>query len=289
MKRSIIGVLVALLSLTACHSMKSQKNIIHNEKANKAKIETLMNAINTRDVEAAKKVLAPDYEQHNPFIPDRREGLLNLFPVIEQGGVTVETVRLIADGDYVVAHNKWHNAEPFGHGCKEMVAFDFFRINEDGSIGGHWDAMQCEEPPNASGRTLTDGATEIEDLDKTMDNKAKFKALFFFLTNGGQEKAGKAFANTFHPNYKQHNLFAADGMKGFMAAMPKEQWVFQKQHKVIGEGNFVLSIAEGTHRGKRTVFYDLVRFENGKIAEHWDVIQEIPTENLANDNTMFNF
>ena len=38
-----------------------------------------------------------------------------------------------------------------------------------------------------------------------------------------------------------------------------------------------------------SVFYDLVRFENGKIAEHWDVIQTVPTDGLANDNTMFNF
>ena len=40
---------------------------------------------------------------------------------------------------------------------------------------------------------------------------------------------------------------------------------------------------------KGHVFYDLFRVENGKVVEHWDVIQEIPTENLANDNGMFGF
>jgi len=71
--------------------------------------------------------------------------------------------------------------------------------------------------------------------------------------------------------------------------MPAGQWVFTKQHKVIGEGNCVLSIAEGTHKGVYSVFYDLLRLEDGKVAEHWDVIQAIPTESLANENTMLGF
>lgn len=41
--------------------------------------------------------------------------------------------------------------------------------------------------------------------------------------------------------------------------------------------------------GKKHAFYDLLRFENGKAVEHWDNIQEIPTKNLANNNSMFGF
>ena len=62
---------------------------------------------------------------------------------------------------------------------------------------------------------------------------------------------------------------------------------YTKIHKVLGEGNFVLTISEGEWNGKQQAFYDLLRFENGKAVEHWDVIQEIPAENLANQNTMF--
>jgi len=65
---------------------------------------------------------------------------------------------------------------------------------------------------------------------------------------------------------------------------------YTKIHKVLGEGNFVLTVSEGEwNGGKKHAFYDLFRMQGGKIIEHWDVIQEIPTENLANNNGMFNF
>jgi predicted SnoaL-like aldol condensation-catalyzing enzyme len=58
-------------------------------------------------------------------------------------------------------------------------------------------------------------------------------------------------------------------------------------HKVIGEGNFVLTVSEGTWNGTSNAFYDLFRMENGKAVEHWDVIQPVPTTGLANNNGMF--
>ncbi len=259
----------------------------------KAVVKKLMDAINSRDVEAAKIVLDPDYEQHNPFIADKAEGLLNLFPVIEEQNIQVETFFMLEDGEHTVAFNKWHNAKAFGHGCSEMVAFDFFKVNTDGTLAGHWDAMQCQSEPNASGRKLTDGITEITDLGKTEENKNKLKKAFDIFINGIPEEAGATLNEYFHPDYKQHNPKGSDGIEGFFAALMsgdvQPRWLFEKQYIVVGEGNFVLSIAEGKHLGAHSIFYDLVRFENGKIAEHWDVIQEIPTENLANGNTMFNF
>jgi predicted SnoaL-like aldol condensation-catalyzing enzyme len=49
-------------------------------------------------------------------------------------------------------------------------------------------------------------------------------------------------------------------------------------HKVLGEGDFVLTASEGQFDGKHVSFYDLFRVANGRIAEHWDTIEEIPPE-----------
>lgn len=68
---------------------------------------------------------------------------------------------------------------------------------------------------------------------------------------------------------------------------------YDKIHKVLGEGNFVLVVNEGISgkgNGEPTSFYDLFRVENGKIAEYWDVVETIaPKDSWKNINGMFNF
>ena len=59
-------------------------------------------------------------------------------------------------------------------------------------------------------------------------------------------------------------------------------------HVVLGEGNYVLVVSEGSQSGQPTAFYDLFRVENGKIAEHWDVMQSIPPQSdWKNSNGKF--
>lgn len=255
--------------------------------SNKQTVGAFLGAVMQQDTAKMRELANADYIQHNPFIPTGLEPFIQLLPVLKQNGTTAENVRMFEDGNFVFMHNIWRNAKPFG--ADTMVAFDIIRIDENGKVAEHWDAMMAQTPPNPSGRTLTDGPVAAIDLDKTEANKAQVRKLFDVLIHGTPEQAGAAVQANFAPDYKQHNPAAADGLKGFMAAMPTEQWVFKKQHKVLGQGNFVLSVAEGTHKGKPVAFYDLLRLENGRIVEHWDVIQEIPTQGLANNNGMFGF
>jgi predicted SnoaL-like aldol condensation-catalyzing enzyme len=251
------------------------------------KAQALFQALTSQDVNAARELAVTNYIQHSPYIATGLEAFIGLFPLVKESGTSAKVVRVMEDGNFVVLHQAWKGLQAFG--ADEMVSFDVFRFDDNDKIVEHWDALMPKTPANQSGRTLIDGEKEIKDLDKTQANKTQVVKLFNILINGNQEEVGEAVVENFHPDYKQHNPMAADGLAGFMAAMPTEQWVFTKQHKVIGQGNFVLSISEGIHKGVSSAFYDLVRFENGKIVEHWDVIQAIPTENLANENTMFGF
>lgn len=268
-------------------STSEQSESTNNTMSKKETVGAFLGAAMQHDTAKMRELANTDYVQHNPFIPSGLDPFIQLLPVLKEHGTTAKNVRMFEDDNYVVMHNIWKNATPFG--ADEMVAFDVIRLDDNGKVAEHWDVLMPQTPPNPSGRTLTGGTTEITDVDKTEENKIRVKALFDVLINGTQEEAGAAIMANFDPNYKQHNPVAADGLAGFMAAMPTEQWVFTRQHMVIGEGNFVLSISEGTHKGTPSAFYDLVRIENGKIVEHWDVIQPIPTEGLANENGMFGF
>lgn len=55
--------------------------------------------------------------------------------------------------------------------------------------------------------------------------------------------------------------------------------------RVLQDGNLV-SIQSEYDLGGKNIVFDLFRFENGKVVEHWDVIQEVPTE-MAHENGMF--
>jgi predicted SnoaL-like aldol condensation-catalyzing enzyme len=92
--------------------------------------------------------------------------------------------------------------------------------------------------------------------------------------------------------YTQHNPIAADGpegLKGFIAFL-KDKFPNNKSEikRIFADGDYVIvhvhAVREPGTRGNAII--DIFRLENGKVVEHWDVIQPIP-EKAANNNGMF--
>ncbi|MDD1443647.1 hypothetical protein MEO93_25510 [Dolichospermum sp. ST_sed3] len=266
----------------------SEVNYKNNKKMyNKEIVGTFLGAVAKQDAETMRKFANADYIQHNPFVPTGLEPFIGLLPVLKEHGTYAENVRLFQDGNYVFMHNIWKNAKPFG--ADEMVAFDIIRVDKNGKVAEHWDAMTVLIKETASGRTQTDGPTAVEDLDKTEANKALAVSLVQDVLMG--KNPGKISEYISSEEYHQHNPQIKDGLSGIVEAVQyltsqNNMFKYTKVLKVLGEGNFVLTVSEGEWSGKKQVFYDLFRMKAGKIVEHWDVIQAIPTEGLANQNGM---
>lgn len=276
-----------LLATTAAVALATGA-IAEDTMSNKEIVGTFLTAVSQGDVDTIRDLANPDYIQHNPFIPTGLEPFIALLPVLAEAGTTAENVRMFQDGDFVFMHNIWRNAEPFG--APEMVAFDIIRVDENGRVAEHWDALQPLVSETVSGRTQTDGPTEATDLDQTEANKALAVALVRDVLMG--EDPARITDYISAESYAQHNPMIADGLEGIMAAVEtlsaqNNMFQYTEIHAVLGEGSFVLTVSEGQWNGTTNAFYDLFRMEDGMIVEHWDVIQPVPTEGLANDNGMF--
>lgn len=206
---------------------------------------------------------------------------------LPEGSAKANVIRTIQDGDYVALHTEYNFFGP-------KAGFDIFRF-EDGLIVEHWDNLQEVAKPNPSGRTQFDGATEITDLDKTDANKALVTDFVKTILMGGDMSKIGMFIGDKDSDYIQHNTGVADGLSGLGVAMKAlaeagMPMVYDANHLIIGEGNFVLSVSEGKFMNQHVAFYDLFRVDNGKIVEHWDTIEVTPPKSeWKNDNGKFGF
>lgn len=238
------------------------------------------------DAAKAQDLLAASYIQHNPGVPTGRDTIIGFVPALQGSGITVQTHRVLVEGDLVAVHNSYGKADLFGG--SDLVGFDIYRV-ENGKVAEHWDNLTPLAPANPSGRTQTDGPTEIADHSATTANKAVVKGFIETVLIGLDYTALTQFIN--ETNYAQHNSGIADGLDGLSSALAEmaRQGVtmeYDALHLMVAEGNFVLAVSEGRFAGVHSAFYDLFRLEAGKIVEHWDVISEIPSE-MAHTNGKF--
>jgi predicted SnoaL-like aldol condensation-catalyzing enzyme len=107
-----------------------------------------------------------------------------------------------------------------------------------------------------------------------------------------QKKPAQAVEQYISSSYRQHNPDAPDGpdgvvayASGYIKANPNLRLEFKR---IIAEGDYVAVHshlkAKPGDRGEAVV--DIFRVEDGKLVEHWDVVQVVP-ERAANRNTMF--
>jgi predicted SnoaL-like aldol condensation-catalyzing enzyme len=165
---------------------------------------------------------------------------------LEDNGTKVENIRILEEGNFVAMHNLWTNAAPFG--ADTVVSFDILRFDENGKIAEHWDAIQPWESQTANGNTMIDGPVNITNLDETEANKALAVSIIEDVLMGQNPNN---ITNYIAEDYIQHNPGIDNGLARYSGSCRlsnsiNNMFQYNTIHKVIGEGNFVLTISEGT-------------------------------------------
>jgi len=233
--------------------------------------------------EAVTKYTGSRYTQHSTGVRDGVEGFVEFFePFIQRNPKRdIQIIRSLVDGRYVFLH-VYQN---INNGEVEWVTTDFFDTDENDKIVEHWDVISEYSNSNPSGHTSIDGPTEIQDINKTEENKELVKNLIRDgLMKGGNPANLPKYIS--EEQYIQHNKEVADGLGDFLklASMPNRPLNYEEIHLIVGQGNFVATLSRANwNDGELNQDYaqvDLFRIENGKVVEHWDNIEPVPENDV---------
>ena len=109
---------------------------------------------------------------------------------------------------------------------------------------------------------------------KTEKNKAIVLEAFDTLFNKRDYAAAKRF---WSDRYIQHSAHIAPGREGLFDLIQSLPETLRYENQlIVGEGDYVIAHGRFSGNGRPSAWIaaDVIRFEDGKLAEHWDVLQD---------------
>lgn len=240
-----------------------------------------LKGIRDGNIEVVRDYTGDRYTQHSTGVADGAEGFVDFFKGFLQrtNKRDIRIIRAFEDGNYVFVHAY----QDIDNGTAKWITTDLFDTDSNEKIIEHWDVISAyqEVTESVNGNDMILGDFALKDLDKTEQNKALVRSfLVDVFQNKNHHNLDKYISSE---KYIQHNPNIANGLDAMQDVLTKQDFSYEFNFKVIGQGDHVVSYGKSIINGQEFAVFDIFRLENGKIVEHWDNMEPImPRDEWAN-------
>lgn len=270
----------------------------HGHEARGTMMQTLGNVFKSaqqKDLNGFLATAAERYIQHSPdladgwkpvwdLLADRPDGFSSKqMKWLGQGG-------LLDNGRYLIMLREVNR----GDSTPPSKIVDIMKFDEQGKYAEHWDIRQGLAEKTASGRSETGAADEFVQnpvsYSPETETANKKTAAAFLEMAFNQGKLGEALEKYVSKTYVQHNPLIPDGSAPVLAIfeagkMPPLKYDIQL---IAAQSDLVVVFSKVTAADTTMAVVDILRVRDGKLVEHWDVMQPVPdAAEMPHTNGMF--
>lgn len=234
-------------------------------------------------LQAIADSVAVDYVEHQYTAGFSREGLGAYVKsrLARHPSHRVIVHKTLSDGDFVFVLAE----EKLGNGI-DVARGELFRI-DDGKIAEHWGAHVADEKNRKNPNGTFDGPQPDRSVDYGRRSLPRLEELDL---RGFDRQEIECFYESRTSEYRQHSPKGGDGLEGLVSILRHlkacGQRMMMQPKRSLADGDFIVCHRLYDSFPKHPLIsrintFDLFRMNaEGRAAEHWDVMEEIPSEDM---------
>lgn len=260
-----------------------------------AALTDIFKTAKAKDFEAFMKIGADPYIQHSPDMKDGWEPVWKL-TTERPPGFSSKQIKWIGrngmldNGNFLLMLREVDRAD----GTPPSKIVDLMRFDSEGKYAEHWDIRQALSKKTKSGNSETGAASKFVnnpvDYAEAEEEKNKKRAVKYLNSAFNQGELPKALKEFAYPEYVQHNPMIPDGIKPLIGASESgklSNHCYDIKY-VLAQNDLVVVYSKLTEGEKINAVIDIFRIRDGKMVEHWDVVQAVPDDKeMPHSNGMF--
>lgn len=249
----------------------------------------------TNDFDGFMDVAADPYIQHSPDLADGWKPVWDLM-VNRPAGFSTKKIDwlgnngLLDNGNFLVMFREVDRGD--GTGPSKIV--DLMRFDAQGKYAEHWDIRQPLSKQTVSGNSETGTADKFANMPVSysveQEEHNKKIAVKFLNLAFNQGQLDKALDEHVDQGYIQHNPMIADGIEPVkqIFAQGKIPALCYDIKYVVAQNDIVVVYSKVTSSAGISAVVDILRVRDGKLVEHWDVVEAVPADSeMPHKNGMF--